>query len=111
MLVNYLVSGGMSVYSLFYGNFTCEMLFGAPAVLVALWRIHDEATQEFMEHFYAKLCQGTFVCKALKETINMFQQHEKYKSFSYWAPFEILGEDVKFTKKEIDEIRIRNSQT
>ena len=84
---------------------------GARAVLVALWRIHDEATQEFMEHFYAKLCQGTFVCKALKETINMFQQHEQYKSFSYWAPFEILGEDVKFTEKEIDEIRIRNSQT
>ena len=84
---------------------------GARAVLVALWRIHDEATQEFMEHFYAKLCQGTFVCKALKETINMFQQHEQYKSFSYWAPFEILGEDVKFTEKEIDQIRIRNSQT
>ena len=87
------------------------MAAGARAVLVALWRIHDEATQEFMEHFYVKLCEGTFICKALKETINMFQQHEQYKSFSYWAPFEILGADVQFTKKEIDEIRMRNSET
>jgi hypothetical protein len=60
-----------------------------------------------MEKFYDELCQETPVCEALLRTISFFQTHEnnEYQSFWIWAPFTIYGEDVKFRKDEIEEIR------
>jgi CHAT domain-containing protein len=81
---------------------------GARCVLATLWPIlNDYATKEFMEKFYGELCQETSVCEALQRTINFFQTHEnnEYRSFWIWAPFTIYGEDTKFRKDEIEEIR------
>ena len=80
---------------------------GARSVLATLWPINDSATKEFMEKFYKDLCQGRWVCEALRRTKNIFQKHEKkhYQSVNIWAPFTIYGEDVKFKEDEIEKIK------
>ena len=81
---------------------------GANSVLVTLWQIDDRFTKEFMKVFYEKIFDEKSVCLALKETMNKFQRSEKYSSFLFWSAFEIIGEDVRFTKSEIEEIRRNN---
>ena len=83
---------------------------GASSVLVTLWTIDDEFTKQFMEVFYEKIFEEKSVCLALKETMNIFQRSGPYTSFLYWAAFQILGEDVSFTKLEIEEIRGNNKK-
>jgi CHAT domain-containing protein/tetratricopeptide (TPR) repeat protein len=85
---------------------------GARCVLATLWPISDYATKEFMEKFYGELCQETPVCEALRRTMNFFQTHEKeeYRSSWIWAPFTIYGEDVKFGKDEIENIREKSHE-
>jgi CHAT domain-containing protein/tetratricopeptide (TPR) repeat protein len=79
---------------------------GARSVLASLWPIDDQGTMEFMKKFYGELCQETSVCEALRRTMNFFQNHEKeqYRSMMIWAPFTIYGEDIKFSKHEIEKI-------
>ena len=81
---------------------------GASSVLVTLWRINDMFTKLFMIVFYRKILEEKSVCLALKETTNEFQRDGEYKSFKFWAAFEILGEDVRFSKADIEEIRQNN---
>ena len=81
---------------------------GASSVLVSLWSIDDKFTKLFMTAFYEKILEGKSTCLALKETMNEFQRSGKYKSFMFWAAFEIMGEDVRFSKSEIKEIRQNN---
>ncbi|XP_028400958.1 tetratricopeptide repeat protein 28-like [Dendronephthya gigantea] len=86
---------------------------GARSVLATLWPISDDATKEFMEAFYGELLQKTSVCEALRRVMNLFQQHERkdYRSFFIWAPFTLYGEDVMFTKGDIETIRKKSSET
>ncbi|XP_028400960.1 tetratricopeptide repeat protein 28-like [Dendronephthya gigantea] len=86
---------------------------GARSVLATLWPISDDATKEFMEAFYDELLQETPVCEALRRVKNFFQQHERedYRSFFIWAPFTLYGEDVMFTKGDIETIREKSSET
>ena len=81
---------------------------GASAVLVTLWSINDVFTKEFMKVFYSKICEEKSACLSLKETMNHFQSSGPYTSFLFWAAFEILGEDIRFTKSEIEQIRRKN---
>jgi CHAT domain-containing protein len=85
---------------------------GARCVLATLWPINDYSTKEFMEKFYAELCQETPVCEALRRTMNFFQTHgnKEYRSSRIWAPFTIYGEDVKFGKDEIEKIREKSHE-
>ena len=79
---------------------------GARSVLATLWPIDDAATVEIMKKFYDELCKETPVCEALKRAKNLF--HEK--PIRVWAPFTIYGEDVKFGKHEIEEIREKSRE-
>jgi hypothetical protein len=65
-----------------------------------------------MEKFYGELCQETSVCEALRRTMNLFQKHEivAYRSIRIWAPFTVYGEDVKFHKNEIEQIREKSRE-
>jgi CHAT domain-containing protein len=85
---------------------------GARCVIATLWPIDDNATKEFMEKFYGELCQETSVCEALRRTMNLFQKHEivAYRSIRIWAPFTVYGEDVKFHKNEIEQIREKSRE-
>ena len=80
---------------------------GARSVLSTLWPINDVATIELMKKFYHELLEETPVCESLRRAQNFFQEHENslYQSTKIWAPFTIYGEDVKFEKQEIEEIR------
>ena len=80
---------------------------GARSVLATLWPINDKATKEFMKKFYDELLEETPVCESLRRAQDFFQKHENknYQSIRMWAPFTIYGEDVKFEKQEIKEIK------
>ena len=80
---------------------------GARSVLATLWPVNDAATVEIMKTFYDELCKETPVCEALRRAKNFFNEHDNknYQSIKVWAPFTIYGEDVKFEKHEIEEIR------
>ena len=85
---------------------------GARSVLATLWRIHDEGTKEFMKIFYDEICNETSVCEALRRAMNMFQEHEneEFRSFKIWAPFTIYGEDVSFTREDIEKIKEKSRE-
>jgi CHAT domain-containing protein len=85
---------------------------GARCVLATLWPIDDNATKEFMQKFYGELCQETRVCEALRRTVNLFQEHEiqDYRSSRIWGPFTIYGEDTKFHKNDIKQIREKSCE-
>ena len=85
---------------------------GARTVLSTLWPINDWATIELMKKFYEELFQETPVCEALRRAKNFFREHEnkKFQSIRIWAPFTIYGEDVKFEKQEIEEIKKKSRE-
>ena len=75
---------------------------GARAVLVALWQINDEGAMEFMVEFYKNLVQEYPVCTAVQQA--MIALKRRYP-LNVWALFLVIGEDIKFTKDEIESIR------
>ena len=85
---------------------------GARSVLATLWRLNDGATKEFMKIFYDEICDGTSVCEALRRAMNTFQEHRNvdFRSFKIWAPFTIYGEDVRFTRDDIEEIKRKSRE-
>ena len=85
---------------------------GARSVLATLWRLHDEGTKEFMKIFYDEICNETSVCEALRRAMNVFQRHEnkEFRSFKIWAPFTIYGEDVSFTRDDIEKIKRKSRE-
>jgi CHAT domain-containing protein len=80
---------------------------GARSVIVTLWPIDDLTTLEFTHKFYTFLCEEKSVCESLRLTMIHFQNHDNpdFRSYRSWAPFHVLGEDIKFTKEEMEKIR------
>lgn len=75
---------------------------GARSVLVSLWAIDDEATMEFMTSFYERLSRGDNASLALNQAMKSLRESEKFSAVKYWAPFVLIGDDVKlqFEDKE-----------
>ena len=67
---------------------------GARSVLVALWALNDEATEQLMTHFYDHLFAGESAGESLHETMKRMRC-EGY-DVSQWAPFILIGDDVTF---------------
>lgn len=80
---------------------------GARAVIVSLWAIDDDATLRFMELFYNHLYQNMSVCKALQQTMILMQANDALNTVSKWAPFCLIGEDIKLSDDDINQIRER----
>ena len=78
---------------------------GARSVVVTLWAIDDDSTLSFMEFFYNYLYQNLSVCEALQQSMILMQGNKELKSISKWAPFYVIGENVKFTDEDIKGIR------
>ena len=68
---------------------------GARSVLVSLWAIDDEATLEFMKNFYQHLVKGISASESLNQTMNCMRESEEFNAVKYWAPFVLIGDDVK----------------
>lgn len=67
---------------------------GARSVLVSLWAIDDEATMEFMKHFYGELVKGKKASEALRVAMKCMRESQQFREVKYWAPFVLIGDDV-----------------
>ena len=68
---------------------------GARSVLVSLWAIDDKATLEFMRNFYQALISGRRASDALNQTMRYMRESEQFNHEKYWAPFVLIGDDIK----------------
>ena len=77
---------------------------GARSVLVSLWKIDDEATMVFMKSFYQRLKKGETASVAVQQSIKSLRESE-YSEMRYWAPFQLIGDDVKVEFEAVDDIK------
>ena len=75
---------------------------GARSVLVSLWAIEDKATLEFMKSFYEHLVKGKSASEALNLAMNCMREAEEFSAVKYWAPFELIGDDVTLELSECE---------
>ncbi|CAH3167296.1 unnamed protein product, partial [Pocillopora meandrina] len=74
---------------------------GARSVVVALWALDDEGTLEFMSFFYDALAKGKKASEALNQAMRCMRESGTFKEVKYWAPFVLIGDDVKLDIKDI----------
>ena len=67
---------------------------GARSVIASLWAIDDEATLEFMRHFYKHLITGQSAGESLNHAMEWMRESDSYSAVKYWAPFVLIGDDV-----------------
>ena len=72
---------------------------GARSVLVAPWAIDDKATMVFMKSFYQLLKEGRTVSVAVHQSIKSLRESEEFSGMRYWAPFQLIEDDVKIEFK------------
>jgi CHAT domain-containing protein len=69
---------------------------GAQNVVASLWKVDDEATAEFMNHFYRALLNEQLTpTLALQKAKQSMQKHPKWNNPYYWAAFISHGEYQK----------------
>ena len=68
---------------------------GARSVLVALWAIPDEATEQLMSRFYKHLVRGESASESLHQAVKWMRSNG-YHDLGNWAPFMLIGDNVKF---------------
>ena len=69
---------------------------GARSVLVSLWGICNEATQEFMRNFYNNLVEGLSASRCLSMAMKVMRESDRFSDVKHWAPFVLIGDDVTF---------------
>lgn len=76
-----------------YGLQRAFRIAGAKNVLVSLWTVHDEATEELMTCFYQNWLEQKMPLRvALEEAQQWMRGQEKYRNPYYWAGFVLIGE-------------------
>ena len=68
---------------------------GARSVLVALWAIQDEATEQFMSCFYEHLVGGESAIESLHQAMKWMRANG-FSDVEQWAPFMLIGDNVTF---------------
>ena len=68
---------------------------GARSVLVALWALEDSATEQLMNSFYDHLARGESASESLHQAMKWMRANG-YSEVRQWAPFMLIGDDVKF---------------
>lgn len=69
------------------------MYAGSKSVVATLWKVDDEATTEFMKHFYnALLVEHLPPSLALKNAKTALWSQKRWRSPYFWAAFELHGE-------------------
>ncbi|XP_022806139.1 tetratricopeptide repeat protein 28-like [Stylophora pistillata] len=74
---------------------------GARSVLVCLWAITDDGTLMFMKHFCRALAEGRSASEAINQATKCMRETEKFRKAYYWAPFVLIGDDVKLELTEM----------
>ncbi|XP_044168756.1 tetratricopeptide repeat protein 28-like [Acropora millepora] len=78
---------------------------GARSVLVALWTIDDKATMVFMKSFYQHLKEGKTASAAIHQSMKSLRESEEFSKSWYWAPFQLIGDDVKIEFEADDDVK------
>ncbi|XP_044177348.1 tetratricopeptide repeat protein 28-like, partial [Acropora millepora] len=78
---------------------------GARSVLVSLWAIDDEATMVFMKSFYQHLKEGKTASVAIHQSMKSLRESEEFSEMRYWAPFQLIGDDVKIQFEAEDDVK------
>ena len=78
---------------------------GARSVLVTLWAIDDEATMVFMKSFYQQLKEGKTANTAVQQSMKFLRESEQFSEMKYWAPFQLIGDDVKIEFEDDDDVK------
>ena len=83
---------------------------GARSIVVSLWAIDDEATLEFMKHFYQQLAGGKPASKSLNLAMKSLRESDKFCDIKHWAPFLLIGDDVTldFMAKERENLNMKS---
>lgn len=68
---------------------------GARAVVAALWGLDDKGTSYFMERFYSYLNEGKSASLSLQQAMADMRRNKDYVEPRYWAPFFLIGDNVK----------------
>ena len=78
---------------------------GARSVLVTMWAIDDEATMVFMKSFYQHLKEGKTASAAVQQSMKFLRESKGYSEMRYWAPFQLIGDDIKIEFEAEDDVR------
>ena len=78
---------------------------GARSVLVALWTIDDKATMVFMKSFYQHLKEGKTASASIHQSMKSLRESEEFSKSWYWAPFQLIGDDVKIEFEADDVVK------
>jgi CHAT domain-containing protein/tetratricopeptide (TPR) repeat protein len=69
------------------------MYAGASGVVASLWKVDDEATAEFMKHFYRAMFEGEATpASALRQAQLAMLSQKRWSEPYYWAGFVIQGQ-------------------
>jgi len=74
-----------------YGLQRAFMVAGARSIIMSLWKVDDEATQELMTAFYRKWVNGQNKVTSFKEA--QLDVKKKYPNPVYWGGFVMVGRD------------------
>jgi CHAT domain-containing protein len=65
---------------------------GAERVISSLWKVDDQATAAFMQHFYSHIHAGDSPASALRATQSELASDSRWSNPYYWAGFILQGE-------------------
>ncbi|WP_414569508.1 CHAT domain-containing protein [Nostoc sp. CCY 9925] len=75
------------------------VLAGAKTLVMSLWKVPDQQTQELMEKFYRRLLEGRSRTDALRET--QLEMKAKYPNPLYWGAFICQGDPKPLQKHDL----------
>ncbi|WP_199741737.1 CHAT domain-containing tetratricopeptide repeat protein [Corallococcus sp. CA047B] len=75
-----------------YGLRRALVVAGAETVVMSLWKVKDDTTQELMEAYYRHLLAGRGRAAALREAMHWLRAAKPHPH--HWAPFIVSGQDA-----------------
>jgi CHAT domain-containing protein len=71
-----------------YGLQRAFIVAGAKSIVMSLWKVNDETTQEVMVLFYENWLKGGSKADAFRQA--QFELRKKYPSPYYWGAFVMV---------------------
>ena len=59
----------------------------------------------FMKCFYQHLREDKAASAAVYQSMKSLRESEQFSEMRYWAPFQLIGDDVKIEFEAVDDIK------